>query len=187
MKLVKAMRNFYLSHVITSLISIFLMGTLWSLASRSGMGFSAITALIYVIVIYSVGWNCGDRDGRRIPGFYPDPKFPFLLAGLGAIVPVLLLAVRFLFPGLWSVNLPFITGETEFLLAGNHLQGTMDFIYKLWYFPFLAFMGNGDFWRYLLPIVLQSVLIIIAYFVGTTRFRIMDFITRKLVFTKKKK
>ena len=186
MKLLKGIRNFYGSHILILFISVFLVATLWVIASRSGIAFSVLTGLIYIASIYSVGWNCGDRDGRKIPGYYPSKAFPFLLAGFSAVIPLSLYALCFLCPNLWFVDVPFIRGELQFLFPGNYLQGTTDLIYKMWYFPLISFMGNAEPLLYAIPMILQSFLIVIGYFVGTTRFRMMDFFMQKFVFRKKK-
>ncbi len=186
MKLLKGLKSFYGIHILILVISVFLLATLWTIASRSGIAFSAITAIFYMMAAYSVGWNCGDRDGRKIPGYHPSKSFPFILAGLAAVIPLLLYVIRFLFPDLWHVKIPFINGEYQFFFPGNYLQGTMDLVYKIWYFPFISFMGNGNPILYLIPIIVQSVLIVTGYFVGTTRFRIMAYLNQKIVFGKQK-
>ncbi len=186
MKLLKGVKSFYVSHIVILVISIFLLVTFWGIASRSGIAFSTVTVIFYMMAAYSVGWNCGDRDGRKIPGFYPSKSFPFILAGLTSIIPLLLYAVRFLFPNLWYVDIPFINGEYQFFFSGNYLHGTMDLVYKIWYFPFISFMGNGNPILYLIPVLVQSLLIVIGYFVGTTRFRIMAYLYPKIVYNKQK-
>lgn len=186
MKLLKAAGRLYTYHLIMVAVSLFLVITFWGLAERSELVFSSITILIYGITVYSVGWKCGERDGRRIPGFYPSKSFPFLLAGLGAIIPVLLYVTAFAFPDLWHADIPLFNGEYEFLFAGNYLKGTPDLIYKLWYFPFISLMGNGNPFLYAFPVFAQALLIVIGYFVGTKRSRLLEKVKQKMVFVQKK-
>ncbi len=187
MKLFKLVKSLYLSHIGGSLAAIFLLVPLWSVISRSGLLYTILTALIHIALIYSSAWRAGDKDGRKIPGYYPDVKLAIKAALWGTVLPLLLLAVRYLAPDLWFVDFPMISGEREFLSTGIYFEGTPDLIYKLWYFPYLVFLGNGNILRYLLPILLQSGVVIAGYYVGTKRFRAFDYVMQKMMFAPKKK
>ena len=187
MKLFKAVKSLYLSHIGGSFAAIFLLVPLWAVISRSGVLYSLLTALIHIALIYSSAWRAGDKDGRKIPGYYPDINFAIKIALWGLAFPMLLLAVRFLVPDLWFVDFPIISGEREFLSTGIYFEGTPDLIYKLWYFPYLAYLGNGNILLYLLPILLQTAVVIGGYYVGTKRFRALDYLMQKMMFESKKK
>lgn len=186
MKLSKAFVKLFLYHLLFIFLSVFLIVPCWTLVEKAPYVYSALTALIYGCAVYSIGWNYGKLDARKIPGFYPDKKFPVQVGLLGCIIPVLLLLLRVVFPDIWPINLPFVNGQTEFFLTGNHFQGTTDMIYKLWFFPFEAFLGNGRMATYILAIFVQPVLLIAGYLVGLTKFRILDTLVGKLVYAKKK-
>lgn len=185
MKLFKAVSKLYLYHLLFMFVSIFLIVPLWGMVEKAPFWFSALTSLFYVIAMYSIGWNCGRLDSRKIPGFFPDKKFPFKAAAFTVIVPIGLLILRFACPDIWHVNIPFVNGEFDFFLTGSRLHGTTDLIYKVWFFPFEAFLGNSNPFTYALIILVQPVVFIAGYFVGLTRFRIMDTLVGKLVFRKK--
>ncbi|MBE5039294.1 hypothetical protein [Ructibacterium gallinarum] len=186
MKLGKAVAKLYLYHILFVFISLFLIVPLWTLVEKLPFLYSSLTGLIYVIAMYSIGWNCGKMDSRKIPGFYPNPKFPFIAAAMGLILPVILLIFRLVFPDIWPLNLPFVNGEYDFFLSGNRLAGTADFIFKTWYFPLEAFLGNSNIVTYILVMLVQPLFFIAGYFVGLTKFRILDVVMEKLVYAKKK-
>ncbi len=186
MKLFKAVLKLYLYHLLFVFVSLFLIVPLWKMVEGAPVWFSVVTTLFYVIAMYSIGWNCGRLDSRKIPGYYPDRVFPFKAAAIGAVLPVLLLVFRFVFPDIWHLNVPFINGEYDFFLTGSRLQGTTDLIYKIWYFPMEAFLGNSNPFTYALAILVQPVVFVAGYFVGLTRFRMLDNLIGKLMFSKKK-
>lgn len=186
MKLGKAVAKLYLYHILFIFISLFLIVPLWTLVEKAPVVYSGLTGIIYVIAMYSVGWNCGKLDSRKIPGFYPNPKFPLIAAGIALIIPVILLIFRLAFPDALPLNLPFVNGEYDFFLSGNQLAGTPDLIFKTWYFPLEAFLGNGNIAAYILIMLVQPVFFIAGYFVGLTKFRVMDVLMDKMVYSKKK-
>lgn len=184
-KLSSAVLKQFLYHLLNIFIAIFLMAPLWSLFDKAQIVYSTITGWIYFVTIYSIGWNFGNRDARKIPGFYPDKKFPFIAAALGLIIPVILLIIRFALPDIWHINLPFITGETEFLFKGNRIHGMTDFIFRLWYFPLEAFITSGSTLACILIIFVQPAAIIAGYFVGLKRFRLTEALFGKMIYAKK--
>ncbi len=187
MKVFKAVLKLNLYHLIILLACGFLIGPLWFLADRTPWLYSCFMSLIYCCTMYSVGWNYGKMDGRRIPGFYPDKRFPFWVALFASVISILLLLLRIGFPDIWSIDLPLLHGEYDFFLTGNRLQGTTDFIYKVWFFPFGLFLGNGNIVNYILAVFVLPVLVISGYFVGLTRFKLLDVLAEKLMYSTKKK
>ncbi len=186
MKLFKAVRGLYVSHIFGSLAAILLLIPLWSVISGSALAYFLITAGVHICLIYSTSWRCGDRDGRKIPGFYPSYRFAGMVAGWGLVIPVLLLALRFVFPNLWMTDVPIMNGGLAFLSTDIYFQGTTDLMYKLWYFPYLFFMGNGSFFRYLIPILIQTLTVFLGYYVGTKRIRVLDHVMQKMIYQEKK-
>lgn len=185
-KLYKVVLKQFLFHLLNIFIAIFLIVPLWTLFNHSQIGYSILTALIYCITMYSIGWNCGNLDARKIPGYYPEPKFPLIAAGLGLIIPIILLIMKYAFPDIWHTNLPFMIGETEFLFSGNRVSGTTDFIFKLWYFPFEAFISGRGVAAAVAIMLVQPIMLIAGYFVGTTRFRMIEAALGKLVYEKRR-
>ena len=185
MKLFKVVLKQYLFHLLNIFISVLLMAPLWVLFDRVQNAYSAVTAIIYCMTMYSIGWNCGNLDGRKIPGYFPNFKFPFIAAGLGIIIPIILLILRFALPNIWQVDLPFITGETDFLFKGNNLHGMTDFIFRMWYFPFEAFLVSGSAVVCTAIIFVQPVMLTAGYFVGIKRFRMTEALFTKLVYEKR--
>ena len=184
-KLSSAVLKQFLYHLLNIFIAIFLMAPLWSLFDKAQIVYSTITGWIYFVTIYSIGWNFGNRDARKIPGFYPAKQFPFIAAVLGLIIPVILLILRFALPDIWHVNLPFITGETEVLFKGNRIHGMTDFIFRLWYFPLETFITSGSTLTCILIIFVQPAAIIAGYFVGLKRFRLTEALFGKMIYAKK--
>lgn len=183
-KLSSAVLKQFLYHLLNIFITIFLMAPLWSLFDKVQNLYSLITGWIYFVTMYSIGWNFGNRDARKIPGFYPDKKFPFIAAALGLIIPIILLIMRFALPDIWHVSLPFINGETDFLFKGNTLHGMTDFIFRMWYFPLEAFITSGSALSCILIIFVQPAALIAGYFVGLKRFRITEALFGKMLYEK---
>ena len=186
MKVAKAVWKLYLYHFIILIAFFILMGPLWFAMDRFPWLYSLFMTIVYGCTMYSVGWNYGRLDGRKIPGSFPDPSFPVKTAVLASILPVCLFLLRILFPDIWHLEIPFVNGEFDFLLTGNRLEGTTDFIFKVWYFPFGLFLGNGRISTYLLAVLVQPALVISGYFVGLTKFKLLDVVLMKLMYDSKK-
>ncbi len=185
MKVWKAGLKLYMYHILFMGLSLFLIGPLYGFVDKMPVVFCGVTSFAYGCAMYAIGWNCGRLDSRKIPGYYPDLVFPFKATAIGAVVPVFLLILRLVFPDIWHVDIPVFHGEYEFFFTGNRLQGTTDLIYKLWYFPFGIFLGNGRILTYVLAVLVQPVLMITGYFVGLTRFKLLDMVLPKLIYKKK--
>lgn len=186
MKVLKAVMKLYLYHVIILVVLFVVLGPLWFFIDRFPFLYSAMMTVAYGCTIYSVGWNYGKKDGRKIPGSYPNPVFPVKVSIYASILPVVLLAIRFLAPNLIASELPLLQGKYDFLLTGSRLYGMMDLIFKFWYFPFGLFLGNNCFITYLLAVLTLPILFTSGYFVGLTRFKLLDVITEKLVYSGRK-
>ncbi len=186
MKALKAACKLYLYHIIILLAFFVLMGPLWFAMDRFPWFYSFFMLIVYGCTIYSVGWNYGKKDGRRIPGSYPNPAFPVKVSLLASVIPLCLFLLRVFFPSIWHIDIPFVNGEFDFLLTGNRLQGTTDFIFKIWYFPFGLFLGNGKMVTYFLAVLVLPVLVISGYFVGLRRFKLLDVLVEKLLYSTKK-
>ncbi len=186
MKVLKAVMKLYLYHIIILVVLFVALGPLWFLIDRFPVFYSAIMTTAYGCTVYSVGWNYGKKDGRKIPGSYPEPIFPIKVSLYASILPFGLLLLRFLFPDLIPSDIPLLQGQYDFLLTGNRLNGVMDLIFKSWYFPFGVFLGNDRFVTYFLAVLALPILFIPGYFVGLKRFKLLDVIAEKLVFSEKK-
>ena len=185
MKVLKAILKLYLYHVVMLVCIFVAIGPLWFLIDRVPILFSLVTSIAYGCMIYAVGWNYGKKDGRRIPGSYPNYLFAVKVAAYSSILPICLLIIRFTFPDLLRLDIPLVNGEGEFLLTGNLIHGTMDLIFKSWYFPLGSFLGNGRFITYMFAVLLLPILFISGYIVGLTRFKLLDFVWDKLMFSSK--
>ncbi len=186
MKLWKTVGKLYGTHLGVVAVSIIMVGPLFGILKRWPMLYSFLTAWMYGAATYSLGWRCGYKDSRRIPGFYPDWKFPFQAAGYGMILSVVILILPFAFPNILRTDLGFLNSEVDFFFRDNYIHGTCDLIFKLWFFHLEAFLGNYDFWKYLLAVFYQPVLVIVGYFIGLKRYQVVDTILGKLVYRKEK-
>lgn len=186
MKVAKTVKSIYLSVLGASFLSVLLLAPLWFLFNYSAVLYSSVTAAMQIALLYSAGWRAGDKDGRKIPGFYPSTKFAVSVAAWGAVIPLILLTVRFLLPDLFLTDIPGFCGEQEFLSTGIYIDGTMDLIYRLWNFPYFAFLGNRSLVRYLIPIAVQTLAVLVGYKVGCKRKRIFENLSQKLLFREKK-
>ena len=177
--------EFFDSYNIILIVIFVTIGPLWFFMDRIPALYSAITSIAYGCMVYSVAWNYGKKDGRRIPGSYPEPVFPIKVSVYASILPILLLVFRFLMPDFIPVSLPLLQGQYDFLLTGNRLYGAFDLIFKSWYFVFGIFLGNGRFITYFLAVLILPILFISGYFVGLTRFKLLDIVAEKLIFSSK--
>ena len=182
MKTFKAGIRLYINQIICTFLSVFLILPLFSAAQNVPIVFSLITTLIYIAVMYSSAWRVGLKDSRKIPGYFPDPKMPLRLSIITVIIPIILLIIRFAAPNILAVNLPFMRGETDFFVKGCIINGTPDFIYRLWYFPFAAFVPSGSIAAYIAELFVLPVIIYAGYNVGLKKFSLLEFLYAKLVF-----
>ena len=160
------------------------------LESGQTVWYSVITAAIYLIMMYSVAWRIGYADSRKIPGYFPDRRLPRLISGFVSIIPAALLIFRLV----WSKPVPdswflsnVINGDHSFLLSNNYISGLADFIYKLWYIPFAAFLTGNSILVFLLLLLVLPAVICIGYETGIRRFQILDKVYGLLLFQNKDK
>ena len=182
MKILRAVTRVYGYHLSVVLFSIFMLVPLFSLAQRLPYLFTTISFLLYVLVLYPVGWNYGYKDSRKIPGFYPDKRFAVQAAGLMMVIPGILFMLRAFFPDIWYINLPIINGEKDLFLTGVKSLGTTDMIFKIWFFPMCAFVTNGKIFVYFLWVLFQPAIFVLGYFLGLKRISIKNFIFGMLVY-----
>lgn len=182
MKVLKAVWQIYSRHLISVLLALVLAGSFLSATQNSPKLFSLITTLIYVSFVYSTAWNIGMKDSRRIPGFYPDKSMPVKLSLYTAIVPVLLFILRVAAPDIWAINIPFFTGEVDFFIKDFRIFGTPDFLYRMWFVCFAAFVPSGNLVAYALQLLILPILIFAGYFIGVCRFSLTGYLHKKLVF-----
>ncbi|MEG1441115.1 MAG: hypothetical protein RSC29_00480 [Oscillospiraceae bacterium] len=189
MKVFKATINFYLYHIIGIVISIVLIFPLIKLVTENPIWFSVITTVVYMMMMYSIAWNIGNLDARKIPGYFPNYKLPLYITGFTLIIPVALFIYRIGFNAPFEGGNEFmrelINGKYTLMLGGNHTSGLADFIYKMWFFPFEGFLGNNNMLLYTLVLFILPVLINIGYAVGLKRFSIMGKLMGSLVYKKK--
>ncbi len=186
-KALKAASKIYIRHLILVFITIFMVIALFSVAQKHPYLFSAITTFIYAAAMYGTCWHIGHDDSRKIPGFFPDKTIPVKVAALTAVVPIILLIIRVAAPDIWYIDIPIVKGESDFFIAGCIIKGTPDMIYRIWYLPFASFVPCGNFALYIAEMFVLPVLIFTGYYVGLTRFSILEFISTKLVYENKNK
>ena len=138
-----------------------------------------ICALIYIGAVYSVGWNQGKRDSRKITGVSPDVKSNALaglcLSGITLILLIIRVAVFHIAAG------GVVTADKP----GSLLAA--DVIYRLWNYPFVEFMQSGTLFSYIVPAVLPFVIYTLAYIFGVKRFSLADDVFRNIIYKKENK
>ncbi len=178
MKVAKAVLKLYGYHLFLLFILTFVIYSLWFIADSFPIFFCCFMSFIYGCMIYSVGWNYGKKDGRKIPGSYPDPRFAILVSVFASIIPVCLFLFKILSPQLALVTKAFLPAE--------QLQSIASFIFRLWFFPFGDFIDRGGIIISLLVVLVLPVLFISGYFVGLRRFKLLDLIMEKLLYSTSK-
>lgn len=185
MKIFKASVRIYLTQFTIMLISLVMVIGLFSLAQKHPYIFSSITTAMYLISMYSINWNIGRSDSRKIPGYFPDKKVPVKVAIATAVLPIIFLIIRMAAPNIWQINLPFMNGEYDFFITGCKVNGTPDLIYRLWYFPFAAFVPCGKYFAYIAELFILPIIVFVGYNVGLTRFSVFEYLYARVVFSSK--
>lgn len=183
MKILKASLKLYVNHFISLLIFPVMIVLMANSAENNPKLFSAITAIIYIAIAYGVAWNTGAKDARRIEGYHPSWSVPAAISAVTAVVPLVLLVLCVSAPDLWYADVPFLRGEVDSFIGGLRFSGTPDFIFRMWYVHFAAFIPNGNVFAYALSVLVLPIIIFAGYGVGLTRFRIFEFLYAKLVFS----
>ncbi len=165
-KAFKAGMRVYLNQFLAVIITVILIVPLLSMAQKLPWLFSGITTWIFVAMVYSTMWRVGARDARRIPGFFPTRKHRLSFRFIVTVLPVCLLILRLAAPGIWRVDLPFMKGEVDFFIGGLKIEGTTDFILRLWYLPLAAFVPTGSIFAYAAQMIVVPAVVFEGYFVG---------------------
>ena len=182
MKILKASLKLYVNHFISLLIFLVMFVPMFETAEKNPKLFSGITAIIYIAIAYGVAWNTGAKDARRIDGYHPSWNVPVAISAVTVVVPLALLVLLIVAPDLWYADLPFLRGDVDFFIGGFRFSGTPDFIFRMWYVHFAAFIPNGNILAYVFALLVLPVIIFAGYGVGLTKFKIFEFLYAKLVF-----
>ena len=201
----------YLFHLAGVIASLIMTLPFINMASGSPYWFSALTAFIYLVMMYSISWNVGYKDSRCIQGFYPDRKKSLYVALWVSILPVMLYIFRLIINPAYTVSAPdvgqyfiinmdFLQGNltfpqevqklfeagSYFMLKNNLFNGIADVLYKVWFFPFEAFLGNGNLFLYALFLLVLPIIVIGGYNVGLTKFQIFATVYNKMIYQNRK-
>lgn len=173
MKVFKMTLKILLNHLAAIFLA-FVMMLFLSFLSSSIKIFSLIATLIYAGLIYSAGWNVGRKDTRKLPGCEPDVKKAVKAGLIFACVPLALLIFRvicpFVFPLQWR---PYGEGYTMIQTLHTVTQ-VVDMSYRIFFFPCIGFMQDGDLLSYALPILIVPVMTPLGYMVGLKRFSVIE-------------
>lgn len=141
---------------------------------------------IYVAMIYSAGWNIGKKDSRNIPGYYPNVKRAVLIGLVSASVTAVLFLFRviapYVFEPVYMAN-PANGSQMELVDSGGIVFANI--AYRIWLYPCLEFMPDGDFWSYIIMGLIIPVFVPIGYIVGLRRFSIVDKFYPKILYRRK--
>lgn len=185
-KILKMYKGLLSNHFIAILIILLFSLPLLALI-KSDAVYTTIACLIYVMMIYSAGWNMGFRDTRKVGESFPNIKGAFIAAGLSAVIPAVLLVFRVLVyhinPTAWR---PYGEGH-EMILTSSPMLVISDIIYKLYHYYFVTFMRSGSLGIYILPIFIPVIIYPIGYLVGLTKFSITERYLPFLIYKPKKK
>lgn len=182
MKYVKEGFKLYLWQILLIVISIVLVMIFFPIATGKPFYVSLMTAIIYVAVMYNKVWHIGVKDSRCIPNFYPEKSAPVIISVVLTVLPLLFLIMRIAAPDLIVWDMPFVKGESDFFIKGCVFSGFFDFLYRLWYFAFAAFIPNGNIFVYVLMLFVVPIIVFLAYFLGVKRFSVADFIYQNVVY-----
>ena len=187
MKYIKTGLKLYLYQIIIILISVIISVAFFNMSQDKPWGISLITSAIFCITVYSTVWNVGKKDSRNIPGFYPDKSAPVIISAVATVIPVVLLLIRLIAPNSFPLNLPFLNGEIDFILLNCKVTGTPDWIYRLWYFFFAAFVPTNNIFAYFAEILVLPVVSFLAYYIGVKRLSLSEYIYANIFFNGKGK
>ena len=74
-------------------------------------------------------------------------------------------------------------GDTEFFIKGCFINGTPDFVYRIWQIAFSGFIPSGNAFAYFAALLIEPIFVYIGYCVGLRRFSVMEYISAKIVFS----
>lgn len=183
MKILKFAGNICLRHLIGIAVSVILIIPLYAMAENQQYLFSGITAAIAIALVYSCGWRYGFRDARKIKGFSPDKGLPIKSSLIYTILPLIFIVVWLIAPDFLRADIPVMRGDTEFFIKGCFINGTPDFVYRIWQIAFSGFIPSGNAFAYFAALLIEPIFVYIGYCVGLRRFSIMEYISAKIVFS----
>ncbi len=171
-KVLKTSFKLYLYHIFCVILAVLLLFPLFNFSQEKPYLFSIITTLIYIPTLYSIIWQVGRADSRKIPGFYPDKRVPLAVTGVTLIIPALLILLSLALKikvadGAYFADV--INGSSPFIFADNYINGVFDFLIKIWYIPFEAFLKNDSVLSFLLVLIIKPLIIFIGYELGVKR------------------
>lgn len=185
MKVFKMTLKILVNHL-ASIFLAFVMMLFLGFLSNSIKIFSFIATLIYIGLIYSAGWNVGRKDTRKLPDCNPDVKKAVKAGLIFACIPLVLLIFRvicpYVFPLQWR---PYGEGYTMIQTLHTITQ-ISDMSYRIFFFPCIGFMQNGDLLSYALPILIVPVITPLGYIVGLKRFSVTEQYIPKIFYQDKK-
>lgn len=161
-----------LAAIFLSFMVMMLFGNLTEKLGITGI----LTAVLYFGALYSVGWNKGKKDSRKISGVKPEPKENAIAALMASGIVLLLLIFRI---GAFHIAAGGQIGVEPPVLIIS------DILYRLWNFPLVSFMQSGSLLSYSVPVFLPFIIYIASYLIGLKRFSIMENIMPDIIYKKK--
>ncbi len=156
-------------YVLFAVLSTILM-TLFTFAVTSEMGtniYSCVTAVWFLSKIYSIAWENGKKDSRKVPAHPYNPINGFVF-GLVSVLPSIIIMI------IYQMN------------AGGELS---QFLYNLYLSAFIGFVdGFSAVPVYASLCVYASIIVTsgVGYIVGKRRFSVVETYLPKLVYKQKK-
>lgn len=163
------------SQLVAIFLCFMLMLIFGGLAEKFGIT-GVLSILIWIGVYYSVGWNKGKKDSRKIKGVSPDIKSNAVAGLVCSLVTFLLLIVRVL---AFHVAAGGQIGQKSLILD------LADIVYRLWNFPFIDYMQNGTLLSYFIPVLVPFIVYIVSYIIGLKRFSIVEKVLPRIIYKKK--
>ncbi len=146
---------------------------------KNDLVFLIVSFFIYFSLLYTVAWEAGNKDSRKVNEFHPSFRSAFFPPLLSLTIPVFLLILRIIafhiYPTVWGPygdNFEFVEVSSSFFLITNTL-------YRAYNCYLLPLFDEKIFLTYLLPLLPPLIIFPCAYFLGVKRF---DFISRFLPF-----
>lgn len=164
------------AHLAAIFLSFVLMMFFGNLTEKIGIT-GILSVLIWFGAIYSVGWNKGRKDARKIAGVHPDLKSNALAALLCSGITLVLLIIRVL--AFYIAAGGVVSSDKPGVLIAA------DIIYRLWNFPFVNYMQSGSLLSYSIPVIFPFVVYTASYMLGLKRFSIMENIMPDIIYKKK--
>ena len=212
-KISTGVKRIIMYHIMFVFVGMLAMPVLSNLGDTTGSIVGGIAAFLYILMLYSIGWNLGKSDSRRTADTLnsDSPKYlhgealtirfnRMVKASLFATIPTLfLLALRIFVPMIFSdTMIPFGSEAIEvvdgYVIAYETILQPIswffDIGYRIWLMPFITFFRGFDYGitlSYILPIFFAPIFVPIGFKVGVTRFSILEKLVPKLVYKKREK